>query len=237
MFALDPLSWVLWSDDALLVINKPAGLPTLPDGYHPAAPYLKGVVQAALGPVWVVHRLDKDTSGLLVLARSAEAHRSLNEQFERRQVSKTYHAILVGSPDWDEKTVRLPLRVNVGHKHRTVVDPRGGKPAETELRILRRLGNYALVEAQPRTGRTHQIRAHLAAVGFPILGDELYGRTDVGGPSGPDDRRVESSLPIARMALHARSLDLSHPLSGEKLHFEAPYPDDFAAALAALRRM
>ncbi|HEX7976693.1 MAG TPA: RluA family pseudouridine synthase [Anaerolineales bacterium] len=235
MFDLDPLSWILWSDESLVVVNKPAGLPTLPDGYHPEAPHLKEIMQAALGPVWVAHRLDKETSGVLALARSAEAHRRLNTQFEQRQVSKVYHALIAGSPEWEEKTVRLPLRINVGHKHRTAVDPQRGKPAETDLHVLERLGEYALVEALPRTGRTHQIRAHLAALGCPILSDDLYGHPVSSKQAGPGDRQEDAGILIARLALHARSLAFAHPITGERLRFEAPYPADFDDALATLR--
>ena len=92
----DPESWVLWHDDSLLVVNKPAGLPSLPDGYQPTAPHLKSVLEPAFGPLWIVHRLDRDTSGVIVLARTAEAHRVLNTQFEKRQVTKVYHALVLG---------------------------------------------------------------------------------------------------------------------------------------------
>lgn len=226
---VDPRLWVLWSDTDLLVVNKPAGLPVLPDGWDPQAPFLKKLLEAAEGRLWTVHRLDRDTSGVLLLARNAEAHRSLNGQFEQRQVGKVYHALVNGTPEWEEKSVKLPLRPNGDRKHRTVVDPRGGKPAHTELRVLERFGGWCLVEARLHTGRTHQIRVHLASVGHPIVADLLYGG---GGELRPE---AGGEVLIERTALHACSLALSHPQSGAELEFVAPYPEDFARALEWLR--
>jgi len=229
---IDAAGLVLWSDASLLVVNKPAGLPTLVDGYDSTAPYLLGLLKKAYAPLWVVHRLDRETSGVIVFARSAEAHRSLNTQFEQRYPSKAYHALVMGTPVWDEKTVKLPLRPNGDRRHRTVVDPRRGKPAETDLRILERFLGYALVEAVPHTGRTHQIRVHLAAQGYPIVADPLYG--DGRSLHLSEDEPGLSAL-LDRLGLHARSLDLAHPISQENLHFEALYPQDLRLALEHLR--
>jgi RluA family pseudouridine synthase len=217
---------ILYLDESLLVINKPAGLPSLPDGYDPTAPHVRSLLEPHFGRVWIVHRLDRETSGVLLLARSAEAHRAFNSQFDQRQVSKIYHALVIGSPDWDTKLVDLPLRVNVGHKHRTAVDLERGKPAVTHLRVLQRFTGYTLIKAVPHTGRTHQIRVHLAALGYPLLADELYG----GGQAG------ESLAVMPRPALHALLLNIEHPVLYSHMHFKAPYPQDFAQALEYLRR-
>ena len=157
MSVKDPPIEILWQDEALLVADKPAGLPCLVDGYDPDAPYLFGLLKEAFPPLWVVHRLDRHTSGVIVFARSAEAHRALNRQFEQRSVTKTYHALINGNPDWSENTINIRLRPNGDRKHRTIVDARNGKPAITVVRVLERFGPYSLVEAQPQTGRTHQI--------------------------------------------------------------------------------
>jgi tRNA pseudouridine32 synthase/23S rRNA pseudouridine746 synthase len=215
---------ILWCDSSLLVINKPPGLRTLPDGYDPALPHVRRLLEPQYRRLWIVHRLDKETSGVLVLARSAEAHRYLNTLFECHDLIKVYHALAGGNSDWDEMTVRLPLRVNGDRRHRTVVDERGGKPAVTHLRLLERLHKAALIEAQPETGRTHQIRAHLAAVGLPILGDRLYGA-----------RALPEAAQLDSLALHAWALEITHPLSGQPMRFEAPYPAAFQAALEQLR--
>jgi RluA family pseudouridine synthase len=208
---------VLFSDDSVLVVAKPAGLSVLTEGWDRGAPYLVNMLEQRYSKVWVVHRLDKNTSGVMVFALTAEAHRNLNLQFERHQVEKKYHAILTGSPPWERKTTRFPLRVNVGHQHRTVVDNRSGVRAETRFELLRRFGDCALVEAQPLTGRTHQIRVHAYALGHPLLGDTLY--------SAPPTQR------IARPALHALSIRFAHPESGKTLTYSAPYPADLDQAL------
>lgn len=228
--------WVLWQDEALLVVNKPAGLPTLIDGWQPGAPYLVRLLKEAFGPLWVAHRLDRDTSGVIALARSAEAHRHLNAQFAGRTAHKTYHALAMGVPAWDKTDVRLPLLPNGDRQHRTIIDSRRGKPAETHLRILERFMGATLVEACPHTGRTHQIRAHLAALGHPLLGDGLYlAPVQRSASPLPPELLAQMAGVIKRTALHAWRLEIAHPFSGAALEITAPYPDDFQAALTRLR--
>jgi 23S rRNA pseudouridine955/2504/2580 synthase/23S rRNA pseudouridine1911/1915/1917 synthase len=211
---------ILYQDEHLVVFNKPAGLSVLPEGWEPDAPYLVKMLEEEYDKIWVVHRIDKITSGILVFALTADAHRSLNVQFEKHQVEKKYHAIVNGLPIWDEKITRFPLRVNVGHKHRTMVDNKNGVKSETHFKVLRRGKKLSLLEAVPMTGRTHQIRVHAYALGFPLLGDTLYSapKTDL----------------IARPALHAYSLAFNHPVSNERIAFSAPYPPDFENLLKRL---
>lgn len=211
---------ILHQDDAILVIDKPAGIPVLPDGWDQAAPYLVKLLESDFGRLWVVHRLDKITSGVMVFARTAEAHRALSMQFERHEAQKIYHAICNGVPAWDEHTARHRLRTNVGHSHRTVVDNGRGVPAETHFKLLKRYNEYGLLECTPTTGRTHQIRVHAYALGHPLLGDVLYSAPETGLIPCP--------------ALHAFALTLTHPLTNERLTFTAAYPPDFAAALKHL---
>ena len=211
---------ILHEDPQLLVVEKPAGLPVLPDGWKQDAPYLVRQLEETYGKVWIVHRLDKVTSGVMVFAREAESHRALNMQFENHEAQKVYQALMEGHPKWEEKTTKFPLRVNVGHKHRTVVDDRSGKPSETRFRLLKQFQAAAWVEASPLTGRTHQIRVHASALGHPLLGDVLYGASE--------------SKVIARPALHAYALTFTHPTSHARVTFTAEHPQDFATALKLL---
>ena len=225
---------IIYKDEHILVINKPAGLSVLPEGWEPDAPYLVKSLEEEYEKIWVVHRLDKFTSGVLVFALNAEAHRALNIQFEKHETEKVYRAITVGAPPWKERVTKFPLRVNVGHKHRTMVDNKKGVRAETKFKVLNWNSSItdelfladdaegmALVEARPMTGRTHQIRVHAYALGYPLLGDTLY--------SSP-----ETDI-IARPALHAYSLSFNHPVSNERVSFTAPYPTDFKKALERLK--
>jgi tRNA pseudouridine32 synthase/23S rRNA pseudouridine746 synthase len=213
---------ILYSDSDLLVVDKPAGVLSIPDGYDRAVPYMGRLLEPSYGRLWVVHRLDKDTSGVMAFARNADAHRILSNQFSGHQVLKTYHAIISGDPDWDEKLLDLPLRSNVGRRNRTAVDIGGGKSARTIFRVLERFSGHALLSAQPETGRTHQIRAHLYDLGYSILSDELYGHGQI-------------SPFIGRLALHASSLTFWHPTTGVLITFEAPYPSDFELGVSQLR--
>jgi RluA family pseudouridine synthase len=231
---------VLWCDAALLVVNKPAGLSTLPDGYDPTMPHIKSILEQEYGRLWIVHRLDKGTSGVLLLARTAQAHRSMNTQFEQHLVLKRYHAIVMGYPEWQELTIDLPLRPNGDRHHRTVIDRQAGKPAVTHLKVLERLGRYSLLEAIPETGRTHQIRAHLSALELFIVGDKLYARVINTGSPGrqtPSDHDMEITHALAkRMRLHAGYLEINHPITGQRIKIEAPYPAEWAEVLEQLRR-
>jgi len=229
---------VLWADASLLVANKPTGLLVIRGGFG-EEPYLAQILEPDFGRLWIVHRLDRETSGVIVFARSAAAHRDLNTQFQERDVAKVYHALTVGVPTWEENQVDLALRRDGDRRHRTVVDAARGKPSLTRFAVLERFPGFALLEARPRTGRTHQIRAHLSAVGFPIVGDALYG----GGPgllpsmlhSGENVPGTADRVLIARAALHALSIAFVHPQTGDPLHFSAPYPDDMSRTLQALR--
>ncbi len=220
---------IIYEDQFIVCINKPAGLLSIRHGYDPTLPYVTRLLEPRYGRLWIVHRLDRDTSGIMVLARTRESHTSLNDAFEKRQVRKTYHAIVNGHPDWEEHMADLPLRINGDRSHRTVINPLLGKPAQTIFRVLKSSPDFSLVEARPLTGYTHQIRAHLLALGFPIIADLLYSPQ-----SRPQPISVSHNLPISRLALHAYCLDFRHPATGEEMHMTAPYPADFLNALKAL---
>mgnify|MGYP005837810625 CR=1 FL=1 len=187
-----------------------------------------------------VHRIDKETSGVVLFAKTEEAFRGLSLQFQERTLTKIYHALVEGRPGWVEQNCDVPLRVDGDRRHRTIVH-REGKPSRTFLKVLETFRGFALVEAQPKTGRTHQIRVHLSYLGHPIVGDALYrggeGLFLSAFKRGYVANVLGTEKPlIRRTALHALSLEFTHPRTGEHLRFEAPYPKDLAIALKQLRR-
>jgi RluA family pseudouridine synthase len=232
---------VLYSDEALIVVSKPSGMPSVHDAMQPEQD-VQSLLKEQLGEVWVVHRLDKETSGVLVLARTAEAHAKLSAQFETRDVEKVYHALVRGEPRWEERVIDAPLLPNGDRRHRTVIDTEEGKPSRTRLRVLRKFKGLALVEARPETGRTHQIRVHLASAGSPIACDGLYGdgkplmlsqfKRSYRPTSGQDERPL-----LGRLGLHALRIEFVHPVTGERVSYEAPYAKDFAALLNQIAKL
>ncbi len=231
--AAAPPPRVLLEDADLLVVDKPAGRLVIP-GRIPAERSLREELETTHGRLWVVHRLDRGTSGVLVFARTAAAHRALNLAFDRGEPRKRYLALVRGEPGPE---LRVDLAIAPGRKGRMrpagPADPRG-KPSIT---VFRRLAAYparpwtggplALVEALPETGRTHQIRVHLAAAGWPLAVDPDYG--DAGPLRGPGGEVL-----LDRTPLHAARLELRHPSSGQALVLEASLPADLAAAIDAL---
>jgi tRNA pseudouridine32 synthase/23S rRNA pseudouridine746 synthase len=204
---------VLFADAALIAVDKPHGLLSVP-GRDPAnRDCVPARLLAEYGPLRIVHRLDLDTSGVMVLARSADAHRHLNRQFEQRTVAKYYEALVWGLPERDAGEIDLPLCVDWPNRPKKKVDYVDGKQALTRYRVLARdaAANCARLELAPVTGRSHQLRVHLAAIGHPILGCPFYAH--------PAARAA-----AARLTLHARRLELTHPLSGEALVFTVPTP-------------
>jgi 23S rRNA pseudouridine1911/1915/1917 synthase len=214
---------LLYADADLAAVDKPPGVPAQPTltGDRGTLPELAAALLG--GPVILVHRLDRETSGVTVLARTRSAAAALAEAFRTGAPTKTYRALCARAPDPPEGRVNEPLGRDPRHPGRRCVRA-DGEPAATRYRTLAvGPGGQALVEARPETGRTHQIRAHLAHLGAPLLGDPRYG--------GP--RRVgEAGVP--RVMLHALRLEIDHPATGARLAFEAPVPEDFAALEAAL---
>lgn len=212
---------ILYQDESLVIVEKPAGMPVLPDGWIKDSTYLFKILSDQIGRIYLVHRLDKQTSGIILFSKTAEAHKSLSIQFENHLISKKYLAILTGRVTWVDITSTLPLRINVGHSHRTVVDQEKGKPAETSFHVLETFTDDTLVKVSIKTGRTHQIRAHANALGHPVLGDLLY--------------HAPATCIINRPALHAYSLSFQHPVTGGNLSFTAAPPQDFLEAIEKIK--
>jgi len=207
---------VLYEDDDILAVDKPEGLAAIPERHGQGGSLFELLCAERREKLYIVHRIDKETSGLILFARNTAAHRRLNRQFETRAVGKTYLALVQGIIAADG-VIDQPLR-QFG-SGRVAVDPERGKPSTTEFRIVDRFRSHTLVEARPRTGRRHQIRVHLYSLGHPISGDPLYG--DQASRQG-----------FSRLMLHAWRLSLILP-SGQPLTFEAPTPESFKAALEA----
>jgi len=218
---------ILYIDEDILVINKSSGLLSIADGYQAHLPNLSDLLKTKYGKIWTVHRLDKETSGLIIFARTAQAHRSLSIQFEKRTTQKIYHALVIGKPDWNETTVDLPLRANTGRKHLTRVDTGKGKPASTTFQVLERLHGCVLLVCNPHSGYRHQIRAHLYALDLKLLGDRLYTF-----PSNETNLFVWAE----RMMLHASRLSFVHPSTGETVEYFSPYPHDFSDMLMKIKK-
>jgi 23S rRNA pseudouridine1911/1915/1917 synthase len=221
---------VAFEDEHLMVVDKPAGVVV-----HPAPGHRGGTLVEALasrtagGPdpsrPGVVHRLDRDTSGLLVFAKSERVHAALQAMIRKREVRREYLTLVAGSPDTDSGTIDAPLGRD--RRRRTVMSSRTDRPraSVTHFRVLERLPRTALLEVRLETGRTHQIRAHLAAIGHPVVGDPQYGGRDSG-------RR----LGLERQFLHSAKLMFTHPATGENLACESKPPADLRRALDAARR-
>ena len=222
---------VIYSDDDIIVLNKRSGILIAADRYNPDAPRLDLLAEKEFGKLYAVHRIDKDTSGLIIYARTPEAHKNLSQQFEQRKVHKTYHALVYGHPMWEDLHVDLPLQPDGDARHRTVPSKRYGKPSVTDFHLIGTCGPYSWIEAKPLTGRTHQIRVHLQANNLSIVCDPLYSgnqkpvRLSEIKKKWNGDEYEERPL-LSRLALHAYKIELTHPTTGETVSFTADYPKD-----------
>jgi 23S rRNA pseudouridine1911/1915/1917 synthase len=234
-------------DADLIVINKPAGLVVHPAAGNPDRTLVNALIAhcgdslSGIGGEirpGIVHRLDKDTSGLIIAAKNDAAHRHLAEQFAAHSIDRAYQAVVWGVPEKSTGVIRGNIGRNPKNRKKMAVLARGGKPAETHYRLIRPLGRVAerlafaaLIECRLKTGRTHQIRVHMAHIGHPIAGDPVYGgRRGRQGHSG-DERFAELVAALGRQALHACRLGFVHPASGAQLRFDSELPADLKALL------
>ncbi len=237
---------VVYEDKDLLVIDKPAGLAVHPGAGTPDGTLVNALLArlrnlSTIGGVerpGIVHRLDKDTTGLILVAKNDLAHRRLSDALARREIHRIYWSILLREPRDNVGTVDGPIARHPAQRTKMAVVRQGGRHAVTHYRVLERFHGFCLVECQLETGRTHQIRVHMSSIGHPVLGDSCY---------GGDIKRAMQLVPpkkqpllkalsqVTRQMLHARHLSFRHPATGTEMEFEAPLPDDFENILQALR--
>ena len=223
---------ILYEDSDVILINKPKNMVV-----HPAAGHYTGTLVNALmyhcrGDLsgingvlrpGIVHRIDKDTTGVLIVCKNDRAHNALAEQLKEHSITRQYRAIVCGNLKEDEGTVDAPLGRHPQDRKKMAIVRSGGKRAVTHYRVLERFGNDTYIECQLETGRTHQIRVHMASLGHPLLGDEIYGR-------------AKSPFKLEGQTLHAMVLGFIHPTTGEYMEFEAPLPEYFEKLLEKLRK-
>jgi 23S rRNA pseudouridine1911/1915/1917 synthase len=229
---------ILFEDQDLLVLDKPPGMVTHPSAGHERGTLVHALLHHCQGGLsgiggvarpGIVHRLDRDTSGCMVVAKNDRTHLALSAQFESRQVQKLYHALLCGTLNAGQGEIRAAIARHPTHRKRMAVTDGTGRDAWTSYRVLERFAQATLVEATLHTGRTHQIRVHFKHLGFPLVGDATYGKRQ--------NQRLAQVIEFAaaRHMLHAFRLSFQHPLRSQRLVFEAAWPPDFAEAVGAVR--
>jgi 23S rRNA pseudouridine1911/1915/1917 synthase len=218
---------ILYEDTDILAVNKPAGMTVHPSPGHATATLVNAILAhcddlSGIGGVLrpgIVHRLDRDTSGVILVAKNEAAHNGLARQLKARTIEKTYLALVEGTPKPAEGVIDAPIARDPRNRQRmAIVD--GGRESVTSYSVMERFRGYSLVEARPKTGRTHQIRVHLAAIGHPIVGDRAYGK---------------ASQLVGRQFLHAARIAFEHPRTGEPMEIDAPLSPDLEKALRTLR--
>ncbi len=229
---------ILFEDTSVLVLNKPPGLVIHPAAGHEEHTLVNALLHhckdslSGIGGVLrpgIVHRLDKDTTGCLIVAKNDAAHLALSKQFSERQVDKIYNAIVCGAVNRDSGEIRAPIARHTLHRKRMAVRDDNGRAAHTSYSVIERLNSASFVEARIHTGRTHQIRVHFEYLGYPVVGDMTYGLKQ-------NKKLAEATgFKPPRILLHARELSFTHPVTEKQMNFEAPLPKDFREALKALR--
>lgn len=233
---------IIAEDDHLLVVNKAPGTLTVPDRFDPHKVNLLTALRAQYEEIYVVHRLDRETSGILAFAKTRDAHRDLNLQFESREADKFYLALTRGTPHPREDVIDRPIGPDPRGGGRMRVDFHGGKESGTAYETVEVYREHALVRLQLFTGRTHQVRVHMASIGHPLAVDPLYGgeealflstvkRKKFNLKSGTTERPL-----LQRVSLHAYQLALTHPATGERVDFSAEPPKDFRSTVRQLQK-
>ena len=228
---------IIFEDSDYIALNKPSGLLSIPDREGKEVS-LKGLLLEKYDPVFTVHRLDKDTSGLIVFAKNETAHRHLSLQFEERQTEKIYVGLVIGSPANQQGSIDLPIAENMVTRGTMIINRRG-KPSLTDYEVLESFGSYSWMQFRIHTGRTHQIRVHMKDLGHPIVCDDLYGDgkplllSSLKSKFKLSKNELEERPLLSRLALHAYRLSFTKP-NGDKLELQADLPKDLRATLQQL---
>lgn len=220
---------IVYEDEDIIVVNKPKGMVVHPANGNPDGTLVNAIMAHCKGSLsgiggeirpGIVHRLDKDTSGLLIVAKNDKAHINMSEQIKNREVKKIYIALVRGVVPENEATINMPIGRSTKDRKKMAVR-KDGKEAITHFKVLKRYANYTLLEVKIDTGRTHQIRVHMAEIGHPVVGDMVYS-------NGKNEFGIQGQM------LHAKSLDFKHPISGKQMHLEAEVPEGFVSVLNQL---
>ena len=223
---------IIYEDEDILVVNKPKGMVVHPGNGNPDGTLVNAIMahcEDSLSGIGgeirpgIVHRIDKDTSGLLVIAKNDKAHINLSEQIKNRQVNKIYVALVKGIISENEATINMPIGRSTKDRKKMAVD-KNGKEAVTHFKVIKRYNKYTYIKVKIDTGRTHQIRVHMSNIGYPIVGDIVYS-------NGKNDFGIEGQM------LHAKELEFKHPITGKLMHFEAPLPKYFEEILSKLENI
>ncbi len=223
---------IIYEDEDILVVNKPKGMVVHPGNGNPDGTLVNAIMahcEDSLSGIGgeirpgIVHRIDKDTSGLLVIAKNDKAHINLSEQIKNRQVNKIYVALVKGIISENEATINMPIGRSTKDRKKMAVD-KNGKEAVTHFKVIKRYNKYTYIKVKIDTGRTHQIRVHMSNIGYPIVGDIVYS-------NGKNDFGIEGQM------LHAKELEFKHPITGKLMHFEAPLPKYFEEILSKLEKI
>ncbi|PIE99143.1 MAG: RNA pseudouridine synthase [Treponema sp.] len=238
---------IVYKDEDIIVVDKPAGISVLKERWDNTAENLNDLLSIKLlqqgisTKLYSVHRLDKDTSGVMIFALNVDAHKIMNSAFKNRQIKKTYHAFVYGKPTECQFKIEKKLLPDSDRRHRTSVNEKSGKSALTLIKTLETFKHISLLEARPITGRTHQIRAHLAGINLPIVCDSLYGNSEPVFLSKLKTKWrgsiVDERPIISRTSLHSQTIEFEHPRTKEPLVFKAMYPKDLKALLNQLRKL
>ena len=230
---------IIYIDSDVLIADKPSGITVIPERFNTTKPSLQSMLEVIHGKLWVVHRIDRETTGVVCFARNEQAHKSLSLQFQNREVQKHYQVLVQGRLEGSEGEIDSPIMERPNKLGTMMVHPKG-KEALTRFRLLEQFRSCALLDVNILTGRTHQIRVHFASAGHPLVIDSIYGGREsflLSSIKKKYNQSEEIERPtMTRLSLHAQALMIAHPTSGSKMTFTSPLPHDFETVLKLLRK-